>query len=62
METIITVLVMILGLSFFMIYLMYVRIRQLRHELNELRDRVAITNEELMRLSNDIEDFKKIKI
>ena len=62
METIITVLVMILGLSFFMIYLMYVRIRQLRNELNELRDRVAITNEELMRLSNDIEDFKKIKI
>ena len=48
--------------SFFMIYLMYVRIKQLRKELNELRDRVTFTSEELMRLSNDIEDFKKIKI
>ncbi|MCZ7357847.1 MAG: hypothetical protein O8C66_01250 [Candidatus Methanoperedens sp.] len=57
-----TILVIVLLISFFMIYLMYVRIRQLREELNELRDRVSITGEELMRLSNDIEDFKKIKI
>ncbi len=62
MEAIITALVIMLGLPFFMIYLMYIRIKQLRNELNELRDRVAITNEELLRLSNNVEDFKKIKI
>ncbi len=62
-ENLITAILMIvLMVSFFMVYLMYVRMRQLRQELNELRDRVAITGEELMRLSSDIEDFKKIKI
>ncbi|VVB89323.1 Uncharacterised protein [uncultured archaeon] len=61
-DVITTVLVMILMVSFFMIYLMNIRIRQLRNELNDLRDRVAVTGEELLRLSNDIEEFKKIKI
>ncbi len=62
MDIVTSILAIILMFSFFMMYLMYVRIRQLRKELNELRDRVAFTSEELMRLSNDIEDFKKIKI
>jgi hypothetical protein len=43
-------------------FLMNIRIKQLRKELNDLRDRVTITGEELFRLSQDIEDFKKIKI
>ena len=43
-------------------FLMNVRIKQLRKELNDLRDRVIITGEELFRLSQDIEDFKKIQI
>ena len=62
METLTTILVVLLVISFFIMYLMNVRIKQLRKELNDLRDRVTITGEELMRLSNDIEDFKKIKI
>ncbi|HEY9204348.1 MAG TPA: hypothetical protein VIO58_00370 [Candidatus Methanoperedens sp.] len=62
MDVVTSILAIILMFSFFMIYLMYVRIKQLRKELNELRDRVTFTSEELMRLSNDIEDFKKIRI
>ncbi len=62
MDIVPSLLAIILMFSFFIMYLMYIRIRQLREELNELRDRVAFTNEELMRLSNDIEDFKKIRI
>jgi cell division protein FtsL len=57
-----SLLVIILLISFFIMYLMNIRIRQLRKELNNLRDRVIITGEELYRLSQDIEDFKKIKI
>lgn len=55
-------LIILLIVSFFIMFLMNVRIKQLRKELNDLRDRVIITGEELFRLSQDIEDFKKIKI
>ncbi|MFH0903653.1 MAG: hypothetical protein V1854_00495 [Methanobacteriota archaeon] len=55
-------LIVLLVVSFFIMFLMNVRIKQLRKELNDLRDRVIITGEELYRLSQDIEDFKKIKI
>ncbi len=62
MDPLTFILMVILFISFFVLYLMNIRVRQLRKELNDLRDRVTITGEELMRLSNDIEDFKKIKI
>ena len=62
MEPLTIALVVLLIISFFVMYLMNVRIKQLRKELNDLRDRVTITGEELLRLSNDIEDFKKLKI
>jgi len=55
-------LIILLVISFFTMFLMNVRIKQLRKELNDLRDRVIITGEELFRLSQDIEDFKKIQI
>ncbi|TRZ87449.1 MAG: hypothetical protein D4R88_09370 [Methanosarcinales archaeon] len=55
-------LIILLVVSFFIMFLMNVRIKQLRKELNDLRDRVIITGEELFRLSQDIEDFKKIQI
>ncbi len=62
MEIINIILIVLLIISFFIMFLMNVRIKQLRKELNDLRDRVTITGEELYRLSQDIEDFKKIKI
>lgn len=62
MEPLTIGLIIILLFSFFIMFLMNVRIKQLRKELNDLRDRVTITGEELFRLSQDIEDFKKIKI
>ena len=62
LETINIILIVLLVISFCIMFLMNVRIRQLRKELNDLRERVTITGEELYRLSQDIEDFKKIKI
>ncbi len=62
MEIINLILIVLLIISFFIMFLMNIRIKQLRKELNDLRDRVTITGEELFRLSQDIEDFKKIKI
>jgi cell division protein FtsL len=55
-------LIVILIIAFFFIYLMNVRIKQLKYELDDLKSRVLITDEELTRLSQDIEDFKKINI
>ena len=41
---------------------MSVRMKQLENELHEVKSRISITDEELTRLSKDIEDFKKINI
>ena len=57
-----SVLIVILIIAFIFIYLMNVRIKQLKYELDDLKSRVTITDEELTRLSKDIEDFKKISI
>lgn len=62
MDLITTFLLIILILACIFIYLMNVRIKQLEKELDDLRNRVTITDEELTRLSKDIEDFKKINI
>lgn len=53
---------LLLLVSWFMIFLMYVRIRQLEGEVNNLGGRCIVTDEELKRLAKDIEEFKKINI
>jgi cell division protein FtsL len=62
MDSITAILLVILIIACIFIYLMNVRIKQLEKELDDLRNRVTITDEELTRLSKDIEDFKKINI
>jgi cell division protein FtsL len=62
MDIVLIVLMALLMISFFIIYLMYVRIKQLERQFNDLRNRVTITDEELTRLAKDIDDFKKISI
>ncbi len=65
MENLMSLTIILLAIIFFafiFIYLMYVRMKQLEKELHDLRSRVSITDEELTRLSRDIEDFKKINI
>ena len=62
MEILTITLIIILFFAFIFIYLMSVRMKQLENELHELKGRISITDEELTRLSKDIEDFKKINI
>ena len=62
METLTKILIVILFFAFIFIYLMSVRMKQLENELREVKSRISITDEELTRLSKDIEDFKKINI
>ncbi|MFZ3382568.1 MAG: hypothetical protein WA144_01455 [Candidatus Methanoperedens sp.] len=62
MEILTITLIIILFFAFIFIYLMSVRMKQLEKELHELKGRISITDEELTRLSKDIEDFKKINI
>ncbi len=57
-----TILLAIIFIAIVFIYLMYVRIKQLEKELHDLKNRVSVTDEELTRLTKDIEDFKKINI
>jgi uncharacterized OsmC-like protein len=42
-------------------YIMYARIKQLVAELRVIKSRVEVTDEELTRLGDDIEEFKKLK-
>ena len=62
MDNLTIVLLVVIFFALVFIYLMYVRMKQLENELHELKSRVSITDEELTRLSKDIEDFKKINI
>ena len=60
-EAIIGVLAIgIIGCSGIM-YVMYARIKQLVAELRLLKSRVEITDEELAKLADDIDEFKKLK-
>jgi len=56
------VLLLILTISFFLVYMMNIRIKQLDNELTTVRGRMALTDDELTRLTLDIEDFKRLKI
>jgi uncharacterized protein YneF (UPF0154 family) len=62
MEILTVVLIVIISLPLIFINLMFVRIKQLEKELKELKSRISITDEELIRLTKDIEDFKKLNI
>jgi len=62
MEILTIILIAALFFAFIFIYLMSVRMKQLENELHEMKSRISITDEELIRLSKDIEDFKKINI
>lgn len=61
LELIIAMLVAGLFACFLIIYIMYARIRQLVAELRVLKSRVEVTDEELTKLADDIEEFKKLK-
>jgi len=56
------VLLLILTIAFFLVYMMNIRIKQLENELTTVRNRMALTDDELTRLTRDIEDFKRLKI
>ena len=56
------VLLLILTIAFFLVYIMNIRIKQLENELTTVRGRMAMTDDELTRLTHDIEDFKRLKI
>ena len=62
MDILLIVLTILLLVSLFMIFLMYVRIRQLEREVLDLKDHRVITDEELERLAKDLEEFKQIKL
>lgn len=51
-----------LAISLFIIWIMYIRIRQLTSELHAIKNRVEVTDEELDKLAKDIEEFKKLRI
>ena len=61
LELIIAMLITGLFACFLIMYVMYARIRQLVAELRVLKSRVEVTDEELTKLADDIEEFKKLK-
>lgn len=59
---IIGVLLLVLIIAVFLVYLMNVRIKQLENKLDTVRNRMALTDDELTHLALYIEDFKRLKI
>ncbi|MFQ6088885.1 MAG: hypothetical protein ACE5K0_08300 [Candidatus Methanofastidiosia archaeon] len=52
-ETLIAILV---------ILILIIRVRQLTKDLNELRRRMEVTDEELYKLAEDIKEFRNLKL
>jgi len=48
--------------ALFIISIFYIRIRQLTKDLNDLRRKMEVTDEELYRLSEDIKEFRNLKL
>ncbi len=61
LELVIAILIVGIFGCFGVMYVMYARIKQLVAELRVLKSRVEITDEELGKLADDIEEFKKLK-
>jgi len=59
---IIGVLLLVLIIAVFLVYLMNFRIKQLENKLDTVRNRMALTDDELTHLALYIEDFKRLKI
>ncbi|QYZ78817.1 hypothetical protein E2N92_04920 [Methanofollis formosanus] len=60
------ILLIILGIviviQLFIMYIMYVRIQQLLHEVDILGSRMQITDSELEALTKNVEKFKQLRI
>ncbi|MDD1673750.1 MAG: hypothetical protein LUP99_05005 [Methanomicrobiales archaeon] len=56
------VLTLVIVLELFLMYLMYIRMKQLNGEVERLSSRMVITDMELDQLTKNIEEFKKIQI
>jgi len=56
------VLLLVLIIAVFLVYLMNFRIKQLENKLDTVRNRMALTDDELTHLALYIEDFKRLKI
>lgn len=53
-------LTVLLVITMFMSYLMYVRLRDLQREVQELRNKAEITNDELDNLESNLQDIKQM--
>jgi cell division protein FtsL len=63
LETILLpLLTLVIAMELFMMYLMYIRMKQLNGEVERLSSRMEITDVELDQLAKNIEEFKKIQI
>jgi cell division protein FtsL len=61
-EILLPLLTVVIAFELFMMYLMYVRMKQLNGEVERLSSKMQITDVELEMLTKNIEEFKKIQI
>jgi cell division protein FtsL len=55
-------LTVVIVIELFLMYLMYIRMKQLNGEVERLSSRMSITDIELEQLTKNIEEFKKLQI
>ncbi|MBU7032204.1 MAG: hypothetical protein HXS53_06710 [Theionarchaea archaeon] len=49
-------------IALIIIFILYIRIRQLTKDLIELKRKMEITDEELYKLAEDIKEFRNLKL
>jgi hypothetical protein len=56
------ILTIVIVIELFLMYLMYIRMKQLTSEVDRMNSRMAFTDVELEQLTKNIEEFKKLHI
>jgi len=61
-QFLLTIFGIVIVLLIFLVYIMWVRIRQLMHDMETMQSRIRYTDSELDALTRNVEEIKKLKI
>ena len=61
-QFLLTLFGIVIVLLIFLVYIMWVRIRQLMHDMETMQSRIRYTDSELDALTRNVEEIKKLKI
>jgi hypothetical protein len=61
-DTLLIIMIIETLIALVIIFILYIRVRQLTKDLTELKRKMEITDEELYKLAEDIKEFRNLKL